>query len=78
MTYEKVLKAINSKDVSGKCPMCERNEWSINPKLYATMAIDKDGNFIVGEGVSPLIQMTCKNCGHVAHFNPLILGLEIE
>lgn len=74
-----ISSAINTRATNIKCPFCESNNWDINENVAAAMPIDANGGFVVGKGqITPSVHITCLKCGYIAHFNPLLLGLNIE
>ncbi len=43
--------------------------------MYTAVRIDEKGAMNIGGKVIPMIQMLCNNCGYIAQFSPIILGL---
>ena len=76
MEVSKVVAALNTKGIRSICPFCGTNDWNVSEHLCAAVRIDEKGNTLLGTGpLIPMIQLVCKHCGYVAHFNPILLGL---
>lgn len=71
---DKLIHTINTKWKTKMCPMCGMNNWTINDEIVTTINIDDEKNMQIGGRFSPLITVTCLNCGNVIFINPLVIN----
>lgn len=75
METKKIVDALNRKGIRSTCPFCGKNNWDAGNDLYSSVRIDEKGNINLGGPVVPMIQLICMDCGFIAQFNPIVLGL---
>jgi len=58
------------------CSVCGQNQWDVSDMIFEIREFN-GGNLIIGGKsiISPVIQVTCKNCSNTLLFNALKLGL---
>ena len=74
LTRDKVIDSINTKWITKMCPMCGKNNWTIDDKIVTAINVDKDKNIQLSGKFNPLVAVTCLNCGNVIFINPLAIG----
>lgn len=74
LNRDKVIDSINRKWNTKTCPMCGKNNWTIDDKIVTAIKIDEDKNVQLGGKFNPLVAITCLNCGNVIFINPLVIG----
>ena len=70
---EKLLKTINAKWLTKKCPMCGNNNWTIDDDMMTMVCIGKDKSLQLGGKMVPVVTITCKECGNTIFVNPLAI-----
>ena len=70
----KLLNTINEKWLTKQCPMCGENNWTIDEDIVTAIRVDENRDIQLGGKFSPLVAVTCLNCGHVVFVNPLVIG----
>ena len=63
---DKLIDTINEKWVTKNCPLCDTNDWTINPDLIELSKRNEDT-------VIPLAIITCNNCGNTIFISPLAI-----
>lgn len=56
------------------CPMCLKEDWFINPHYFSPILINNENKPDLSY-ISPQVHIICNNCGYVAHFSAIHLGL---
>lgn len=70
-----LLEFLNSKWRGGKtCSICGTNTWSVSPQLAELRPLSLAGFLLGGVTVTPLIVLTCNNCGNTVLINALKAG----
>lgn len=76
-TGQEIVDFINSKWTNRICPMCGCREWSATEKVFELREFN-DGNIVLGgpnNAITPVIPVTCKDCGNTVFINALTTGL---
>lgn len=63
--------------ISGACPMCGGNQWSLSDELVAPPALSLGGGLAIGGPAIPMLQLVCTNCGFVSHHAVGMLGFDL-
>jgi len=63
---------INSKWNNRICPMCQGSEWSYDEDIQSSIYVNEKKRFNFAEKFSPLISVTCVNCGNTLFVNGLV------
>ncbi len=74
---KKLIKFIDDKWHASVCPMCGGGEWGVSEKVFELREFN-EGNIVIGgsnSAVSPVIPVTCRNCGNTVFINALSTGL---
>lgn len=72
--FEK-FKLFMSTKLNNPCYLCGERNWSIPDKYYELREFTGGGLVIGGNtGVSPVIPMTCNNCGNTVLINAIVSG----
>lgn len=56
------------------CDACGNEGWNVNPTIYELREFQQ-GGLSVGGVVSPVIMVTCKNCGYVRLISAVVAGV---
>lgn len=72
-----IINFLNSKWNGAPCPMCHGREWNVTDKFFELREFN-NGDLIIGgsnNAITPVIPVTCKNCGNTVFINALTTGL---
>ncbi len=76
---EKLLTKLDNLWKDKQCPICRNSNWGIDNKIVTPVNVDENKNIELGGKFSPLIPITCDNCGYTIFINALKLGvLELD
>lgn len=70
---KRLIKFIDDKWRNSACPMCGKRAWGVSEKVFELREFN-EGNLIIGgpdSAVSPVIPVTCRNCGNTVFINAL-------
>ena len=70
-----VIKALQSKGISGACPRCGSANWELAEGFIALSLSDEPQNVTLGGQVIPTVAMICGKCGFVSTHAAGALGL---
>ena len=58
------------------CPICGRNQWSVN-NVVTEMREFQNGNLIIGgeSSIMPFVSITCNHCAHTLFVNAILAGV---
>ncbi len=74
-----VVGALQSKGLTGDCPMCKKNQWVLHevPVLMPVYEArgDNEGKVLFPGTSMPMAAMICRNCGFSGFFSLGALGL---
>ena len=76
-TGQEVIDFLNSKWRQPACPYCGGVEWHASDKVFELREFN-DGNLVLGgpnSSITPVIPITCVNCGNTVFINALTTGL---
>lgn len=71
---EKLIDVINQKWSTKTCPMCGRNNWSIDDDMMAMVSIGKDLSVQLGGKIIPVTAVICRECGNTVFVNPIVIS----
>lgn len=74
VNQEKLLKIINQKWKTKFCPMCGKNDWTINNDMMTMLGVGEDKSIQLGGKIVPVVAITCNECGNTIFVNPLAIG----
>lgn len=66
-----------SKVKNATCDSCGENRWTVSDRIFELREFN-EGNLVIGgpnSVILPVISVNCTNCGKVAFYNALMLGL---
>ena len=70
-----VIGALQSKGLTGDCPMCKKNQWVVH-EVPVSMPVYEIEGIVKFPGTSmPMAAMICRNCGFAGFFSLGALGL---
>lgn len=73
LNREKFIKTINQKWITKNCPLCGRNNWNIGEEMQTMIRVGEDKSIQLGGRITPVILMTCNECGNTLFINPLVI-----
>ena len=73
---QELIDYLNDKWHGARCPLCGEGVWNVTDKIFELREFN-DGNFVLGpnSAITPVIPVTCSNCGNTVFVNALIAGL---
>ena len=74
---QELINYLNDKWHGVRCPLCGAGNWSVTDKVFELREFN-DGNFVLGGpngAITPVIPVTCANCGNTVFINALVTGL---
>ena len=74
VNMEKLVQAINQKWVSKNCPVCGKNNWHIGSNMVTMLNVREDKSIEIGGSITPVVAVTCNECGNTIYINPLVIG----
>ena len=70
-----LIKHLENKWSSQKCPMCGHSGWNLPSEIYEIREF-QDGNFVIGgTPIVPVLPVTCGNCGNTVLVNAIVAGV---
>ena len=77
---EQAIIALKEKGATQPCPRCRNLEFEVIGEGMVEISQDKHGGWFVGDPkfklpAVPVILISCKNCGYIAHHASGVLGL---
>ena len=70
-----VINALQSRGLSGDCPMCKKNQWVVHEVPVSIPVYETTGTVKVGGTSMPMAAMICRTCGFSGLFSLGALGL---
>jgi len=70
-----VVQALQTKGLTGDCPMCKKNQWVIHEVPVTIPVYEATGNVQYPGTSMPMAAMICRNCGFTGFFSLGALGL---
>ncbi len=76
VNQDELIKILNEKWKSRPCLMCGDANWIVSNKVFELREFN-EGNLIIGGGgpITPVVTITCGNCGNIVMVNPMAIGL---
>lgn len=75
VNQDELINILNEKWKGRLCPMCGAGNWVVSNKVFELREFN-EGNLIVGAGpITPVVTITCGNCGNTIMVNPMAIGL---
>lgn len=75
VNQDELINILNEKWHGRHCPMCGEGNWIVSNKIFELREFN-DGNIVIGSGpITPLLTITCGNCGNIVMVNPMAIGL---
>lgn len=74
---QEIINFLNERWAGASCPLCGCKEWNATEKIFELREFN-DGNLVLGgpnNAITPVIPVTCKNCGNTIFINALTTGL---
>ena len=74
---QEIIDFIHDRWRNSLCPMCGGDEWSISDKVFELREFN-EGNIVLGgpnSAITPVIPVTCRNCGNTVFINALVAEL---
>lgn len=60
--------------IRGACSLCGSKHWSIDETIHEIREFN-GGGLIVGGPITPVILITCDNCGHTSALSAVMIGV---
>lgn len=70
-----VIQALQSRGLTGDCPMCKKNQWVIHEVPVSIPVYETTGRVQTGGTSMPMAAMICRSCGFSGFFSLGALGL---
>lgn len=74
LNRDKFIQEINKRWMSKNCPMCGQNNWNIGEEMQTMVRVGEDKSIQLGGTITPVIIMTCNECGNTLFINPLVIN----
>ena len=71
----KVQRWIQDKASANKCSICGSNNWSVSNEIAFLLTADNNTGRINHLDGTPLVVVTCRECGHVMPFSAIVVGV---
>jgi len=74
---QEIIEFLNNKWHGARCPLCGEGKWNVTDKVFELREFN-GGNFVLGgpnSAITPIIPITCENCGNTVLINALVTGL---
>ena len=71
---EKLLSHLHDKWQGRTCPMCGVARWNVSDTIYELREFNQ-GNFVIGGPITPIVPVTCDNCGNTVLINAIVAKL---
>lgn len=70
-----VIAALQSRGLTGDCPMCKKNQWVVHEVPVSIPVYEKEGNVKFPGTSMPMAAMICRNCGFSGFYSLGALNL---
>lgn len=74
VNQEKLIQAINEKWMSKNCPLCGKNNWNIGTNMVTMLGVSENTSIRIGGEITPVVAITCNECGNTIYINPLVIN----
>ena len=71
-----IINYLNTKWGGSPCPMCHSSSWNLSDKIFELREFN-NGSLVLGgpsSAITPVIPVTCTNCGNTIFVNALTAG----
>ncbi len=72
---EKIYKWLNEKCIALRCFCCGIKDLSLVGEATSSIGYNLDTTRMYYGVAIPSVQIICKNCGYIHHFNPMVMGV---
>jgi ribosomal protein S27AE len=74
----KIVKMLQERGVSTKCPRCGNNTWTLMPGFFI-LPFQKDvKGYVIGGPTVPAIAVICNKCGYISQHSAGVLGFLLK
>lgn len=75
INQDKLINILNEKWGNRPCNMCGTGNWLVSDKVFELREFN-NGDLIIGGGpITPLVTITCSECGNTILINPIVIGV---
>lgn len=75
INQDKLINILNEKWGNRPCNMCGTGNWLVSDKVFELREFN-NGDLIIGGGpITPLVTITCSECGNTILINPIAIGV---
>nr|WP_302696080.1 hypothetical protein [uncultured Romboutsia sp.] len=75
INQDKLIDILNKKWGNRPCNMCGTGNWLVSDKVFELREFN-NGDLIIGAGpITPLVTITCSECGNTILINPIAIGI---
>lgn len=75
INQDKLINILNEKWGNKPCNMCGTGNWLVSDKVFELREFN-NGDLIIGGGpITPLVTITCSECGNTILINPIAIGV---
>ena len=75
INQDKLINILNEKWGNRPCNMCGTGNWLVSDKVFELREFN-NGDLIIGGGsITPLVTITCSECGNTILINPIAIGI---
>lgn len=74
---QEIINYLNKKWHGAQCPLCGSRQWNVTDKVFELREFN-NGDLVFGgpnNAITPVIPVTCANCGNIVFINALTAGL---
>jgi predicted RNA-binding Zn-ribbon protein involved in translation (DUF1610 family) len=71
----RLIKHLEEKWTSQKCPMCGKSAWNVPSEIYELRELNGGGLVVGPIPLVPVIPITCANCGNTVLVNAIVAGI---
>lgn len=75
VNQDELIKILNEKWGARPCHMCGDGPWIVSDKIFELREFNEGDLIVAGGPITPLITITCGNCGNIMMINPMVIGL---
>jgi hypothetical protein len=72
---QRIIDALNAKDVESVCPRCGTNSWTLVDGYMSHPLSDNLRTLVIGGRALPTIAVICNHCGYLAEHAAVTLGV---
>ena len=75
LNTKKLLEKLNSTWINKQCPICNNTNWGVDNRIVTPVNVGVNKELLIGGAISPLVPVTCENCGYTIFINTLKLDV---